>query len=227
MLGDVCHPPTPQWLPAPCPQSCTGLLQVQSAYDLLTEVGDTGPWGAESPCASPRGGGSAGLCGGHKGWPGLGRAGAGGLRGACRPRWAQARRPSPWQRSPWQRWAGRALRPRRAELTSHKKSRPGSPSARSLRAGAQHHTSPSYWLVAGLAAPSTNRARPLPLLQPIAGRGRAAAGSVRVRCVRGPRAPRSCVAAEGRLGRGGLRGIRWEPLGSFGIRWDLHALVPV
>lgn len=45
----VTHP----HLPAPCPQSPTGLLQVQSAYDLLTEVGGTGPWGAESPCASP------------------------------------------------------------------------------------------------------------------------------------------------------------------------------
>lgn len=149
------------------------------------------------------------MCGGHRGWEGCaGPAGLGGRR---------ARRPSPWQRSPWQRWAGRALRPRRAELTSHKKSRPGPPSARSLRAGAQHHTSPFYWLVKGLAAPIANRTRPLPLLRPIAGRGRAAAGSVSVRCVRGPRAPRSRVAAEGRPGRGGLRGSRWDLLGSVGI----------
>lgn len=53
VLGAVCHPPTPQQLPAPCPQSPAGLLQPHSTYDLLTEVGDTGPWGAESPCASP------------------------------------------------------------------------------------------------------------------------------------------------------------------------------
>lgn len=158
---------------------------------------------------------------------GGGRAGAGGLRGACRPRWAPGPAAVTLATVTMATVGGASAEAsaRGADVTQ--KSRPGPPSARSLREGAQHHTSPSYWLAKGLAAPSANRTRPLPLLRPIAGRGRAAAGSVSVRCVRGPRAPRSRVAAEGRPGRGGLRGSRWDPLGSIGIRWDLHALVPV